>query len=749
MIPWLFAMAHASPDASDEPLEAPTVDERSPATEVLVARERLALLEQTEDLALAARPLLDDRLEVDARAGAAEALGELGDPRALWFLRAGARDREPLVQVASARAALAYRGPEAVAAAALVLEDPTTPVDRRSEVVDALGEHQSDEAADALFALLDLRKVPPALRGAALEALETHYPSLLEGRGPTRSVSDPLGRLTLTTASGVAGGVVLSSIGQWGQFEGGVVIGAIGGSAIGIGAGEIVGRTRSVTRGQGLAYGSAVGWGLTYGLWATDAIHGAPRWLDDLGRSDDRQLAQDLGAAYRALGVGAGVAIGGWMLGRDPKPSDVFEVDIAGYLGAQIVRGATGLAAYRGPDDFFGAYPYGYTTYGYPTYGYPPTNPDWREPYEYELNASRWLAASSMAGGAIGLTTGLLLRDRWHLEPEDVAFAGVLGAEAAWIGAFAPAALEVDDNLKGNASLPAHLAMAAGFVAAEYSDIPVSRSAMTLTGAVAGNALGAGVPLLAQRDEEQAIARGMIVTSVLTTGGALALSGHETLDGGDWALLGLTTSVGAAQAGALGAALVDVGVLSEGSQAGGLALVTAGAASLGSLAVAPALEPDPGAMIVLGTGAAWGGLLGTLVPLSVGGEGTISDVLFPAVGVSAATMTGLGIALTPAVGLRPGQTVVPQISGVGGGTVGALVAALASDQGQDVALGTLIGSSTGLLAGSIVEAARKPKRQRTAAVGLSVPGAWMPSLGASLGPTGEPVPMLQIEGHGL
>lgn len=692
-----------------------------------------------EALVDAGRRLLDDRIAAPDRVAAADELGRLDDDRALWFLRAGAGTRSPEVQQASARAALAYRGSEAVAVAERVLTDRSAPRAMRTTVVVMLGEHASDDAAEVLRSVVGNRDVPARVRSDALTTLQRRYPEYVAANPTARSVADPLGGVMFVTSNGVAGGILLSSVGVWGAFEGAPAIGAVGGSAIGLGTGALIARNRPFTTAQGLAYTSGVSWGLTYGLWTTTAIHGGWRHLNRTNRVDERRRAINLGAAYRAVGVGAGTALGALALRNDPTVSDVMEVDTAGYLGSAMALGATGLLFYRQPDGSTST-----TNYG--------GRYDSVELNEYRYRASRWLEASSLVGATAGLATGMALRSRWDLDGQDLAFAGVLGGEAAWFGLFLPAAIGIDGSaLKGSTRLPSHAAMTAGLIVSELHPIPLRRSAVTMVGSIGGNAIGAGMPLLLGNDDPQPLSISMISTGVAATAGAFAASSWMHPDGGDWAMVTMGSLVGTIESALIGGGLYEVGAFRRPFQTSGLTLVGGGVASLGLTALTPVVDPDPSAMVVLGTAAVWGGTLGALVPVAAGVEDQAENVLFPAAAGSALVMTGAGVAMLPSIGMKPSQTVIPQLAGLTGGTTGALVAALPrNSNGNAVALGALIGSVAGFVGGSLFEASRdRPDPVARAQPYLQLPGRWSPGMSTWIDSAGQAVPMVTLQGAGL
>jgi hypothetical protein len=670
-------------------------------------------VDRLEAMIDAGRVLLDDRRPTAERIDAARRLGDAGDPDVLWLLRTAAVDADPGVRRAAALAALALPGDGGAEVAVRVLTDRATPRDVRSDVIEALGAGGTPAAARALYDVGSDRTVPASIRAEALRELEARYPELLASFGPLPGVVDPLGGVAFAAANGVAGGIVLSSVGVFGAFESADAIGAVGGGAVGLGSGILYASSSPLTLGEGLAYASGVTWGLTAGLWTTTAAHGGARWL-----GPERAEVARPAAVWRGVGVAAGAGLGGWALSRSPQTWDVLEVDTAGYLGSAVALGATGLLTYRPP------------SYGLRSYE------------AYRRDASRWLAASELAGAAVGLGVGLALADRWALDWDDAAFAVTLGAEAAWVGTFLPSALGVDDQeLKGTIRLPWHAAMAGGLAVAEAAPVPVRRTLATGWGAVTGNAIGAGIPLVAGADA-QAVHAVMVPIGVAGTAAAYTLEPSLRPDGGDAVLIGVGTAVAALEGALVGGALADLEVFDAPERGAGLASLGGGVAGAALLGVSPLVDPAPDAMVLLGTAAAWGGTYGALLPEALRLRPSASGVLLPAAVGSAAAMGATGLAMTPERGLRPRHTVVPQLAALAGGTIGALGAALASDASEDVALGALIGSTAGFGAGGVVVAAT-PQRGGTA-VNLRLPGRWTPTL--TMLPATRDAPAVQVVG---
>ncbi|MFT5459400.1 MAG: hypothetical protein ACI9K2_005911 [Myxococcota bacterium] len=698
----------------------------------------------------AGRVLLDDRADPSERAAAARTLAAAGDPEAVWLLRAVVADREPEVQLAAMEAAIALN---ATGPCERVATDRLSRMEERRAAVDLLGGLHTDPAGRVLWSLASDRRVPARLRSSASAALDAHHPALLAELGRPRTVIDPLGGVSWVTATGVVGGITLSSVGVWGQFDGAEVIGAVGGGAVGLGAGGLYVARKPVTSGQGLAWSSGIGWGLASGLWTTSAVHGPWRWIgtDDTER---QQQARDFGAAYRAVGVVGGAAVGGVWAAQEPDPWDVLEVDLAGYLGSAIVLAGTGLVAWPAePEPRPEPCCTNDTTIESTTGDVPArTKPDGggnRAAYlSWEADnrrAGQVLAASTMVGAAAGLGAGVALQERWDLDWNDAAFATVVGLEAAWIGGWTPLAVGVDDTyLKGTVRLPWNVAVAGGLALSEAFPMSVRRTALTATGAVAGNALGAGIPLLAAADE-QAMAASMLPVGLAGTVAGNLAEPWLAPTPGTWTMTGIGTVIATSQTGLWSAWDASRGGGLGPEQASGLTLTAGGVAVPTLLIVGRSAEPRADQMWVVGAGAAWGGYYGALIPVGIGQEGA-GTFLGAAIG-SELGVIGTSLALTPGVGLEPRQTLVPQLGGLAGGTVGALGTAMFSTEGSAVALGAVVGAALGTTAGGVAVAVTGDKAPAKQAR-LRLPGVWAPLVAPSRGPTGASTWTVGLRGDG-
>lgn len=674
-----------------------------------------------------ARVLLDDRAPDDVRAAAADALATTGDAGVIPFLRAAARLRDPEVRAAALRAAVAFDHPDAVALGEVVARDELAPTSVRLAAMDLLRDVQREDAGRVLFAIADERASNAAIRRHAREAFEQGYPQLAAAMQAPRVPVEPIGAAAGIVANGVAGGVLLSSVGTWGKLDEAEAIGAVGGGLIGLGTGWLYTTAQPVSDGQGLTYASGVGWGLSSGLLAQWAI--VPRDHPDIG---DR-TRRNVGAGLRVLGTAGGATVGALAMRSDPDPVDVLEVDLAGYTGSQIGWGISRLALGQDPD---------YWSSGMSS-----------DDIGRDLaRRDRIRTFSTLAGAGVGLGLGAAVRRDWDLEPGDALMAAVVAGESAWIGGWMPEVLDLADEPDGHIHTATHLGLGLGLGLTALGETPPRRGAMAAYGAVAGNALGAGLPMLASKNAtSQDISRVMVPMGAAGTVGGALLSEWLDPSAGDWSMVGVGVPLIAAEAGAIGVVLDDRGVL-DGVQPGGLGLVAGGTAAAGLMTLGHFVEPEPGDMALLGASAAWGGWYGVMLPLALDLELSEADhVLFTTV-TADVFLAGGGVLISPLVDLEPKRTLGPQLGGVAGATLFALGTGLATDDGQAVTGMALVGSTVGLGTGAVAsELWRKKRGTRTTTAALPrlrVPGEWAPTAAPVVLEDGSTVLVFGVTGVG-
>lgn len=694
----LDARAQDAPAPDASPSEA-TPPEAPPASTALLQ---------------AAATALDPASGEAERVAAAEALARSGDPAALSLLEAATDARAADVQIAALGALLAAPGPEAARLADRALRAHAYEDEVRREAARVLGALQIPEAGLALWSAAGDRALEDRFVRLATEELERSYPALLAERGEPEVVTNGFAVVLGSAGSGMTGAVLLSSVGVWGRNEAAAVIGGIGGGIIGVGTGALYGATRPVSLGQGLAFSSGSGWGFAGSLYASNAALGPrpgryPYEYYEVGERDEEEERRrwNNGAAGLRLAGALGGATAGWFWQRrDPTPQDVLEVDLSGYLGLQL-----GLAAFDLADER----PRNYDCYLDRSPGTDVLGEDSCDLFTRRVKVRN---AAGLGGLALGLGAGALASRGWTADWSELLFGSVVGLEAGWVGLWAPTALGLAEP-DGNLRIGLHAGLAGGMAAAHLLEPDPARGLLTGWGAVLGNGLGAGLPLLLGADE-QVVSGVMIPVGLAGTVAGAVVAPSLDLRGGDMAMLGVGVPLGVAEGATLAAVLADRGAI-DGDQTAGLVLTMGALTGAGLTALTVPYDPDPADMLFLGSAATWGAWYGVLTPMAL--DLTLDDGDTALVGliVGDAFLAAGGLALPEAtLGLNPRRTVIPQLAGVGGATTGALLAAMLSDEAAPVARGAVIGSTVGLVGGGVVAAAL-PKRGKPRA-GLELPG---------------------------
>lgn len=278
--------------------------------------------------------------------------------------------------------------------------------------------------------------------------------------------------------------------------------------------------------------------------------------------------------------------------------------------------------------------------------------------------------------------------------------------------------------------VPRLVANGMGAGALLFSELyPVSpkRSFTMGYGVVAGNAIGAGIPRLAQVEDSQPAVAAMLASGVLGGAVGFAVGEHLHPKPGDYALVGIGVPIIVAESAAIGSVLTNRGQL-DWRQYPGLILTAGGVGAAGLLAGGYAFDPQPGQVVLVGTAAGWGAWYGALTPIALDLPGDRDDLLLTIVGTADAFMLGAVVLELPAVQLDPRRTLVPQLGGVGGATLGALAVGLATSDRQAIAGGAVVGSVVGIGGGMVVEGVlekrRAPEALRLPHPHIDLPGVW-------------------------
>lgn len=709
-----LALAQGSPDPGDPPSEPAVPVPVDPVMQAELVQlradlelARAALAERAQGdqdleqaLALLAQ-LVDGRQDDAQRVAAAEALGLRADPSFIPFFYNAVHVAPAPVKVAALQALRSTPTPEVTEIASWALERGPTDEVRRA-AMDLLADIPEDAAGEVLYTFALNPDQPEALRAAAIAALEAGHAALLEARGrPTPPVkgSGPEASLGIA-ANGVAGGILLSSIGVWGQTDAGIVIGAVGGSLVGVGTGVTYALTRPVSVAQNLQYAGGVGWGLELAVLSTQAIYG-DRYPD--GR-------EEVGALLRAAGVAGGAGLALARFKADPDPVDVVELNLSMLLGQQIGFGLAHVALDRG--------------YGYGDVA-------------WDLDTQPRMAAA-LGATALGAGAGWWLRDAWQLDGGDAAFATATGLEMLWLGSWLPIAVTGQGHL-GAPRLGWAGGTAAALAFSEWQAPSLARTGAMSYSFLAGTALGAGLPLLARSEDDRTIAGTMLGVGAAGAVGGYLVGDLLDMDGGSYTTLAVGLPITVAELVSLAYILDMRGVVEDG-QIPGIILAGGGVGAAGLLGLTQLIEPSPGEAVVAGSGAVWGAWYGVLTPLALGLELEGDQYVLSALGAGDALMAAAIVAQSDRIGLDPRSTLFPQIGGVGGATLGALGAALFTGDSQTIAGGAVLGSLLGFGGGALVELRVGSRRQAAWALprpSLDLPGHW--SVGA--------VPLADEDGH--
>jgi hypothetical protein len=610
--------------------------------------------------------LLDDRGTMAQRMEAARQLSVSADPRALPFVRAASRSDESEIRALAVSVASNWKSAEAVD---LLVQCAQR--ERDEEIMEAAFQALEDlsmpESGEALYIMAGSETLANDRRARASQALESAYPELLADRGAPSHGSDRLGMTAAVAANGLVGGMALGSVGVWGQSDAGIGIGAMGGGAIGVGTGVLYARGQPLSRGQGLRYASNVGWGTTGAII-----------LNEIADTDDNSAALVLTA-----GTVTGAVTGFRAMQQSLDEKDVMETNLTGYLGLQLARGTVLSIMEDQPCHW-------------------DVDLEDASCWAYRETRTRTAQIGMLAGSAGGLAFGHVMSSRWNPSSDDIYLATSLGAQSAWVAGWLPEALELDIDVAPLVNLGFHGGVSAALAVAHRRPVDSSTTSMMNYGAVAGNALGAGLALIPANSKEQTIVRSMLGVGMLSTGlGAWAAPQLE-LSTGDATMVGVGTGLTMIQVASLAQVLQDYGFLQHSDQSVGLVLSAGSLSSAGLMALGSRFDPEPLDSLFIASTGGWGYWFSGLGMVALDPDIHDSGKLLIATASADLAMGVGGLILWEGTELQPRDTLMPQLIGVGGATIGSLVVALGSDDGQKIAWGALGGSAVGLATGSLL-----------------------------------------------
>ncbi len=730
------------------------LEETAPAEgELETARAELAALaeaasaagegsEELQALLEGAATLLDDRQALADREAAAQALADAGDERAIPFLRAAAMSRHPGLQLSALRAMQSFSPEEAASLNAAVATGGFGPR-LQEEAISLLQAQQHPEAALRLWAIAGDETGGSRLRAEALDALRESYPEFLAEKGDPQGVRGIFGSMAATAANGVAGGFALHSVGVWGKTEAGEVIGGVGGSVIGVGTGALYAIQNPVSNGQGLYYASGIATGLTAGTLAGLALSG-----EQYG--EDRR---NLEAALRLAGLGAG----GWYtfknLDRNPSVSDVLEMDGATYLGAQLAVGIADLVRdHKYPEDIW--------------QDYAEHTDEEREAYYQEgFEADHWDtgvdSAVALAGMAAGMGVGHKLVKDWNPTPADIGVAGVLGVEGALVGAMLPKVLYGEDGwdrMEGTARTAIHAAAVGGLAYGHHHGVEARHAGIGAYGLVMGNFLGQGIAMLSNPEndnEDRVILGGTLIGGLVGTPLAIRAADHTEWHAGDVSMIGVGLGLAAWESAAL-AYVADEkwDLYADSIQVAGTIETAISGAGLGLAVLAHRIDPDPANMLFLGTSVAWGAYYGALLPIALETDSTTPDYVLTILATSDLALAAGAFAVSDKGFLNATDTLLPQLGGVAGATLGSLAVSMGTEDGAAVATGALAGSTVGIVGGALWTRSRKAQGKQAVTLNVpvphvNIPGTWGMSVQPMPGENGDITPWVGLTGRGF
>jgi hypothetical protein len=339
------------------------------------------------------------------------------------------------------------------------------------------------------------------------------------------------------------------------------------------------------------------------------------------------------------LGVAAGTGVG-LLLARDPPAArDVLASDLATFVGAQMGAGLGDLLDLSLPED-------------------------------------RNLRAPLSLGGGAALLGASLLASRSGLTLPDPLTTWIDLGHGAWIGAWAPL-LFSDHPEESQVGGGLRMGLGAGYLAAVALSPHVESSprsaSLQVGGMLAGNALGAGIPLALGAQEPARL----VVGPMLAGGIGWGVFGAHVSEGKD------TVPVG-------------------------YALTAGGAGTLIAAGLAPFVELEPSESVLVASAGAWGSWYGAWA-------GTLFDLPSDAhwgLTLGAGNAFLVGSSLLVATSWHPTWGDVLRIDGLGllGGSMGALAGVITSPDLDAVALGSLLGSTAGLAAGALLPGDGRARR---------------------------------------
>ncbi|MBX2801080.1 MAG: hypothetical protein KTR31_25595 [Myxococcales bacterium] len=496
----------------------------------------------------------------------------------------------------------------------------------------------------------------------------------------------------------------------------GIVPGALGGSAIGLGTAYLLSLSNdSSIEAQTLLY-TASTHGIFYGAQLGQML--IPP--GDPGRTERIHAA---GLAGSMLGVGGAIAFGDAARSSGDQARYTLASGV-GWLTATGINDLASVGARRNDTD----------DDGLPNYRFDP----------------RPRAAVNIGTAAVFGGLGMLA-NRGKARP-GIASTSLSIGHGAWIGGWSPLLFTDDPSaseITGGLRLGAGIGYGSSLLMAALGE-PSARSAgLQVAGWAAGSALGAGLPLSLEGEGPAAT----VVGPMLAAGiggqvlGAVVAPAYD-LEPNDAVLLGTLgawTSYQAIGWGLYGAATQD-----SPRRPFGYALTTSGAGSLLTLGLTPFLDVSPSGSLMLLSGGGWGTWYGGWGAQLLDADTDEVWLTTLASGNGALVATGL----VQAAGWQPSWADVAAIDGLGlvGAAAGGLVGVvfLYDEDNLDPLIYTTLGGSTaGLVAGVVMSATNDDSAKPPKISLRSRNSRWRPTLSASpvAGRDGSTGAMVRLQLH--
>jgi len=273
-----------------------------------------------------------------------------------------------------------------------------------------------------------------------------------------------------------------------------------------------------------------------------------------------------------------------------------------------------------------------------------------------------------------------------------------------------------------------------------------------------GNILGLGIASLSNPDEdneERVVMAGTLIGGLLGTPLAIRAADHTRWSAGDVSMIGVGLGLAVWESTAL-AYVADEkwDLYADSIQVAGTVETAIAGAGVGLAVLAHRIDPDPANMLFLGTSTAWGAYYGALLPMALDTEGTAPDYVLTILTASNLALAGGAFAVSEKGFLDAGDTLLPQLGGVAGATLGSLAVTLGTEDGHAIATGALAGSTLGLVGGAMWSRSRKASGKEAVTLHIpvprvEVPGTWGVTVQPMPGENGDITPWVGLTGRGF